>query len=112
MRHLVETARGTILIEREGPYGTVNTFGPDAWEDREIIFKGESELLDGLMEIGLDAANARKVSSDYWNTWDSRFSDSYYVGARHTMRLVVIFAVAVAIVVVGVIDVAVRLMLR
>jgi hypothetical protein len=109
MRRLVETARGTVLIHREGPYGTINTFALDGWEDREISFKGETELLDGLMEIGLDSAQARQISSDYWNTWDARFSDSYYVGAQRTMRLVVAFAVAVAIVIVGVIDVAVWL---
>ena len=86
MERLVETSRGPVVINRDGPFGSVMTFGESGWRADEGIFEGERGLAQRLEAVGLSANEAALVASDYWVTWDARFADGYYAEARRTMQ--------------------------
>jgi hypothetical protein len=94
MERLVETSRGPLLIDRNGPYGSVMTFGDGGWVAAEAIFEGERGLAQRLEDAGLTPNEAALIASDYWSTWDTRFASDYYAEARRTVRAIAICAAA------------------
>jgi hypothetical protein len=107
MRRLVQTARGTILIDRNGPFGSLYTFEEDGWEAAEVIFHGRRQLVAALEQLGLSAAEATSVAVDYWATWERRFADPYYAEARRFVRRGLVALVAAGLTIVALVSVAV-----
>lgn len=108
MRRLVETTGGLVLIERNGPFGSLNTFGDGGWESTDSTFEGENELAEGLEQLGITSVEAARIASDYWTTWNARFAPGYYAEAQRFMRVFVIGG-AVVLLLLGV---AIGLILR
>src|SRR5258705_11518199 len=90
MERVVETSRGPLVIDRNGPYGSVMTFGEGGWTADETVFEGERGLAQCLQNAGLGANEAALIASDYWLTWDARYADGYYKEARRTVRAIAI----------------------
>jgi hypothetical protein len=108
VRRLVDTPKGILLIDRNGPYGSLHTFGEGGWQESDHTFHGRDGLAKAVMQAGIDRVDAYRIASDYWDTWDSRVAQGYYAEARAFMRASAILLAALVGLLVGAIKIASR----